>query len=113
MDFRSYDPPQGQRPDQKAQTNETEQQNKTHQQDANNQQLNETVKLAKLLTTAFQGKSQGDIWRSILQQAERGKKDGTLTNDDLDTFFATVSPLLDGFKKRKLQQMIEQLKQIE
>ena len=39
-----------------------------------------------------------------------GKGEGTLTNADLDNFYRTVAPLLDSFKRRKLQQVIAKLK---
>ena len=35
-----------------------------------------------------------------------------LTNADLDNFYRTVAPLLDSFKRRKLQQVIAKLKAI-
>ena len=74
--------------------------------------LNDTVELAKLISKAMSGKSTGQIMQTIIAEAERGKRDGTLTNTDLDNFFNALSPLLDGAKKRKLKQVIENLKKI-
>ncbi len=71
-----------------------------------------TVNLAATLAKAFAGKSEGQVLQTIIAQAEQGKRDGTLTNADLDNFYSTLAPLLDGFKKRKLQQIIKQLKAI-
>ena len=73
---------------------------------------NNTVELAKVLSKAMNGKSEGQILQTIIAEAERGKREGTLTNADLDNFYSALSPLLDGFKKRKLREVIIKLKNI-
>lgn len=73
---------------------------------------NNTVELAKILTRAMSGKNEGQILQTIISEAERGKREGTLTNADLDNFYSALSPLLDGFKKRKLKEVITRLKSI-
>ena len=74
--------------------------------------LNNTVEMAKIISKAMNGKSTAQIMQTIISEAERGKRDGTLTNADLDNFYNALSPLLDGAKKRKLKQVIENLKNI-
>lgn len=64
------------------------------------------------IVKAFYGKSQKDVWQTILKQAEEGKRNGTLTNDDLDNFYKTVYPLVDGVKRKKLKSIIDKLKEI-
>lgn len=76
------------------------------------QQLNSTVEMAKIITKAMNGKSTAQIMQTIIAEAERGKREGTLTNADLDNFYNTLSPILDGAKKRKLKQVIASLKEI-
>lgn len=73
---------------------------------------NNTVELAKVLTKAMSGKNETQILHTILSEAERGKREGTLTNADLDNFYAALSPMLDGMKKRKLKEVITRLKSI-
>ena len=75
-------------------------------------EVNNTVELAKILTKAMNGKSESQILRTIISEAERGKREGTLTNADLDNFYNALSPLLDGIKKRKLREVIMRLKSI-
>lgn len=75
-------------------------------------QVEQTVNLATLLAKACNGKSEGQILQTIIAQAEQGKRDGTLTNADLDNFYAAIAPLVDGFKRKKLQQVILKLKEI-
>lgn len=96
-DFKSYKPEEN-----KSQTPPTQQ----------SPQLEETVNMATTLAKAFSGKSEGQIWQTILAQAEQGKRDGTLTNADLDNFYNALSPLVDGFKKKKLKEIITKLKSI-
>lgn len=74
--------------------------------------VNSTVEMAKILTKTMNGKSEGQILRTIISEAERGKREGTLTNADLDNFYNALSPLLDGMKKRKLKEVITKLKSI-
>lgn len=101
-DFKNYNPEEnGKKTDVNGQTDCTK--------DAN---VNATVNLAKTLSQAFNGKSEADILRTVLAQAEEGKRNGTLTNEDLDNFYNTVYPLLDGFKRQKLKQIINKLKAI-
>ena len=58
------------------------------------------------------GKSEGQLLHTIIAEAERGKREGTLTNADLDNFYSALSPLLDGFKRKKLKEVIIKLKNI-
>lgn len=70
------------------------------------------TELTALIAKAFGGKSEGQMWRSIIAQAEKGKRDGTLTNKQLDDFYAAASPMLDGVKRQRLKRVIEKLKAI-
>lgn len=80
--------------------------------DGGSASLNNTVELAKIISKAMSGKSTAQIMQTIVAEAERGKREGKLTNQDLDNFYTALSPLLDGVKKRKLKQVIENLKSI-
>lgn len=96
-DFKSYKP---------------EENNNDEKQQSQPQNVEQTVNLAAAMAKAFNGKSEGQIWQTILEQAEQGKRNGTLTNADLDNFYAALSPLVDGFKKQKLKSIIAKLKSI-
>lgn len=95
-DFKSYS---NERPDDKPEQN-------------SQNTYNNTVELAKILSKAMNGKSETQILHTIISEAERGKREGTLTNADLDNFYNALSPLLDGMKKRKLREVIMRLKNI-
>lgn len=96
-DFKSYKP---------------EENKNNGQPTANNANVEQTVNLAATMAKAFNGKSEAQIWQTILEQAEQGKRNGTLTNADLDNFYNALAPLVDGFKKQKLKSIIAKLKAI-
>ena len=70
------------------------------------------VNMIKKVAAGMQGKSSGDIMRAVIEEAERGKRAGTLTNADLDSFYNLMAPTLDGFKRQKLKSIIARLKRI-
>ena len=74
--------------------------------------VNNTAEFAKMITRAMNGKSEGQLLQSIIAEAERGKREGTLTNADLDNFYNMVSPMVDGFKRKKLKEVVTRLKNI-
>ncbi len=72
----------------------------------------ESDALAKQLAAALAGKGEADILRAIYKEAERGRKAGTLTDEELDRFAAAIAPLLDAAKRKKLEQVIKKLKSV-
>lgn len=68
--------------------------------------------MAKMMAKAFEGKGEADILRAIYKEAERGRKAGTLTDSDLDNFYAALYPMLDAAKRKKLEQVINKLKKM-
>lgn len=76
------------------------------------QQLNSTVDFANAVVKAMSGKSEGQLWKTIIAEAERGKREGRLSNADLENFYNMVSPMVDGAKRKKLKEIIAKLKNI-
>lgn len=74
--------------------------------------INSVVEFAKSISQSMNGKSEGQLLRSIIAEAERGKREGRLTNADLDNFYNMVAPTVDGFKRKKLKEVISKLKEI-
>ena len=74
--------------------------------------VNSAVEFAKTVSKAMNGKSQGQLLHTIIAEAERGKREGRLTNADLDNFYNTLSPMIDGAKRKKLKEVIAKLKNI-
>ncbi len=68
--------------------------------------------LTKKIASAYHGKSNTDIFRSILAEAEKGKRAGTLSNEEIEAFYQSFSPMLDGIQRRKLRAVVDRLKEI-
>lgn len=67
---------------------------------------------AKKIAADYDGRSEGDMMKAIYARAVEGKRNGTLTNEQIDAFYRQFSPMLDGAKRRKLQKIVEQLKKM-
>jgi hypothetical protein len=68
--------------------------------------------LVNSLAARFDGKSQNDLIRAIYEEARKGKKNGTLTNREIENFGAMLSPMLDEKKRKMLSKIISELKEI-
>lgn len=68
---------------------------------------------AKRVEREYGGKSEKDVFGAIISQAEKGKREGTLKNSDIDNFYNAISPSLSSAQKKKLKKIVEELKKIE
>ena len=48
----------------------------------------------------------------ILSEAERSKREGKLTNEEIDEFYTQFSPMLDAAQRKQLQAVVKKLKEI-
>lgn len=58
----------------------------------------------------YNGKNESELIGDIFARAREGKRNGTLTNEQIDAFYAQISPMLDHAKRKKLQKLVSQLK---
>ena len=68
--------------------------------------------LTERLTSAYEGKSDLEMLKNILQEAEKSKRAGTLTNAEIDEFYAQFAPMLDGGQRKQLEGVVQRLKDI-
>lgn len=68
--------------------------------------------LTKRIAAAYDGKSSLGMWKEILSEAEKSKRAGKLTNEEIDEFYAQFSPMLDEAQRRQLKAVVEKLKEI-
>lgn len=68
--------------------------------------------LTKKIAAAYDGKSNMDMMRSILAEAEKSKRAGTLSNEEIENFYQTFSPMLDSTQRKRLRAIVEKLKEI-
>lgn len=67
---------------------------------------------AKQMLGQYEGKSGMEMLRTLLMQAEASKRAGTLTNEQIDEFYAQFAPMLNGFQRKKLDEIIDDLKKL-
>ena len=70
------------------------------------------TELTKKIAAAYDGKSGAGIWMQILAEAEKAKRAGTLTNEEIDEFYAQFAPMLDEGQRKQLEGVIRRLKDI-
>ena len=68
--------------------------------------------LVKNLSKKFDGKSQNDLLKAIYDEALKGKRNGTLSNEQIDTFYSVLAPMLDDKKRKLLRKVVEEIKNI-
>ena len=69
--------------------------------------------LTKQIANAYHGRSNADMLKNILMQAEASKRAGTLSNAEIESFYQSFAPMLNGLQKKKLREIVERLKKIE
>lgn len=62
------------------------------------------------LASAYEGKNADEIMKAILTEAERGRKNGTLSDDDIDNFAALVLPMINPEQQKTLEKVVKRLK---
>ena len=69
------------------------------------------TELVKSLCGKFDGKSENELLSAIFKEAEKGRKNGTLKDEDIEKFVSLLAPMLDDKKRKKLYSIAEKLKQ--
>lgn len=60
--------------------------------------------------SGYEGKSADEVMSAILAEAEKGKKNGTLTDEDVDRFASAVSPFLTDKQRKMLNVIVKKIK---
>lgn len=58
------------------------------------------------------GKSESELYRELSEKAFQAKREGTLSNAQIDDFVRKVSPILSEEQRAKLKALSEELKKI-
>ena len=58
----------------------------------------------------YEGASASELISAIMQEVEKGKKNGTLKSSDIDYFSSILSPLLNSQQKKQLDAIVKQIK---
>ncbi len=86
--------------------------NQKNNSNSNQNNPNNIFDTIKNLAGKFDGKSQNELLEAIYQEALKGKRNGTLTNAEIDRFGAMLAPMLDEKKRKILEKVIKELKKI-
>lgn len=84
--------------------------------DNNGQNINmnavskDAMEMIKGFAKQFHGKSESEMMAAIFAEAEKNRKNGTLSDGDIDNFYNAISPMLDEGKRKKLKTVTDKLK---
>ena len=66
--------------------------------------------MLKNFAKKYEGASEDKLISEIMKEAEKGRKNGTLTNAEIDRFKNMLSPMLNSEQRKKLENVVEKLK---
>ena len=81
-------------------------------EETNNAPPADLSSLIRQLAGKYNGANEAELMQAIYKEAEKGRRNGTLSDADLDRFGNMLAPMLDDAKRRKLRQIIQKLKNI-
>ena len=86
--------------------------NNAKQQNGNRTNNQNLMSMVMNLASKYDGKNTQELIRAVYEEAKNGKKNGTLSNADIDNFSAMLYPLLDEKQRKMLKKIAEELKRI-
>ena len=72
----------------------------------------ENKKLMVELLRQYGGKSKQELMQAIILQAEKSRREGKLSDAELDAFASMLYPSLDAKGKKELDEVISRIKKI-
>lgn len=66
--------------------------------------------MLKKFAGKYEGASEDEIMRAILSEAKRSRKNGTLSDGEIDEFVNAISPMLNAAQAKKLNAVAEKIK---
>lgn len=70
------------------------------------------MNILKSFASKYEGASQSDIISAILAEAEKGRRKGTLKDEDIDRFVEMLRPMLNSSQLKELDSVIKKIKSI-
>lgn len=68
--------------------------------------------LTRKIISQYNGKSNADMLKNILSEAEKSKRAGTLSNEEIEVFYQSFAPMLDSSQRKRLRAVVDKLKEI-
>ncbi|MBQ3571356.1 MAG: hypothetical protein IJA15_00855 [Clostridia bacterium] len=74
-------------------------------------QDNQTAfELLNRVASKYEGASESQLLTAIMSEAKKAKANGTLSNNEIENFVATISPMLNQNQRKQLERVIAQIK---
>lgn len=64
----------------------------------------------KNMAKQYEGKSDSEIFSELSKTVEKGKRDGSITDEKINSIAQTIAPMLSGDQKQKLDMLMRSLK---
>ena len=78
-----------------------------------NQGLNgDAMNNLRKLAGKYEGASENDLISAIMIEAEKGRRNGTLSDADVDNFANMIAPMLNPSQRAKLKAVVSKIKNI-
>ena len=77
----------------------------------NNVNKGDAFNVLKGFAKKYEGASEQDIVSAILKEAEKGRRNGTLKDSDIDNFANMLYPMLNGAQRKQLEKIVKTIKQ--
>ena len=85
---------------------------KTNTKKNNEESTASAEDLAKSIASAYNGKSNMSMMKNILEEAEKSKRAGTLSDEEIEAFYQSFAPMLGPSQRKQLREIVEKLKAI-
>ncbi len=69
-----------------------------------------SMDMLKSFARKYEGASEDEIISQIMIEAEKGRRNGTLTDADIDRFKNMIYPMLNQKQREKLEKVVRKLK---
>ena len=70
-----------------------------------------TAKLLKTLVGKYEGKSRDEIFAAVMNVAGKSRKEGKLSDAEIDGFYQLIAPMLDDEKLKTLNEVVAKIKE--
>ena len=70
----------------------------------------DTMEMIKNFASKYEGASENQLVAEIIKEAEKGRRNGTLTDSDIQRFKSMIEPMLSSEQRAKLNKIINTIK---
>ena len=79
-------------------------------QKPNSNSNSDAMETIKKFASKYEGASENQLISEILKEAEKGRRNGTLSDNDIDRFSSMIEPMLSGEQRAKLKKIVNVIK---